>query len=962
MISVLITVGLLGGDRRDPVLRAVRENLANPGVRDVHVLSEAPLDWLIEAMGSAGDRLHAHPVVKRPLFSEMFAFGNRLLAARAGTVAMMNADISIATADDVLRILDTFDDLSNLSEPVVLALTRHEADGVQPRITLYDGCGLPNFLSADCWVYQQPILVTRELFYAPGEMNCDMFLAHDLINAGCRLFNPCLDIVLRHHEAAKDDAFYATKVSEESVQTMLWKHVVQNNVDPFNYFGIPWTRSTWVRQGYRPRPLSTNGRRLMLCVPAGEEEGLGRQLEKLAEMGCAHGFELQIVCDGDLDRLVHSNITQLVRLPEIVVSRPKESLASLRRGMLAGTQYMFKSLAFLGCLSHVTPALLAIADGVLVGLGETDSPAEVPVGCTLITSVFRSDPFIRGFINNSLALVGYDRLIDHVFLVSNASEIEVTVLGNLLARKPNVLVLWHQTDPGLYQCWNLGIRLARRSYVSNANVDDLRDPMQVLTLIRDLEMHPEACVAATAMNPFYDYPEDGRLPEERAAWYSDQAGTFGFFDIARLSNGNPPTLIPHNMPHCMPVWRRSLHDRYGWFEELDYGTYADWAFWLKVLQDGAVGWMERAPLSFYFVNPDSHNRRGTDLERLHRVVEDEYLGAFLARENDAPSFTSRSMPHPVRKLNLTGRDQAFGQHRNDFTRLITALDPLDRGDGLGCRVIPFLERYFVWGDGPGEANSGDARPISEDWIGILHVPFDAPDWFDSAVSPENLFATQLWQQSRPYCRGIITLCADLEVDLRAYDPGLATLSVPHPTELEVRMFDFDAYLTRPRVVQVGDWLRKLQAIHRLRASAHERVMLLKQWTENYLQHDIQVFGDHRDPGVIVRRTVPNEEYDELLSSSVVLCLMYATAANNVVVECIARATPLLINPLPGAVEYLGPDYPLYAADEVEAGALLACPTRIRAAHNYLLQRRKEIDLTYSGFCRNIALSEFYARL
>jgi len=108
--------------------------------------------------------------------------------------------------------------------------------------------------------------------------------------------------------------------------------------------------------------------------------------------------------------------------------------------------------------------------------------------------------------------------------------------------------------------------------------------------------------------------------------------------------------------------------------------------------------------------------------------------------------------------------------------------------------------------------------------------------------------------------------------------------------------------------------------------------------------------------------VPNDEYDQILSSSVVLCMMYATAANNVVVECIARATPLVINPLPAVVDYLGLDYPLYARDAAAADLLLWSRDRINAAHLYLLQRRKEIDLTYAGFCRSIASSEFYASL
>jgi len=962
VISVLMTVGDMPVERRAPVLDALRNNLANPRVRDIHVMTEGSIDWMVRAVGTEASRLHLHRAAVRPTFAMLFDLANILLANGSGTVALMNGDISIATAADAERMQEAFDSLADVVEPVVLALSRHETEGGSPQIDLYDGSGLPNFLSADCWVFQTPIKVTRELFYAPGQMNCDMFLAHDLISSGYRLFNPCLDIVLMHHESAKDDTFYREKLGEEAVQNLLERHAGQNSIVPFNYVGVPWVKIDWLRAGYRPGPASPHGRRLMLVVPAGREAEFSEQIPRLKTLVSEHDLEVHVICDGSLDQLVAENASELAEQPRIILVAPRDGFESVQRSYLQGQQYSFERLAFVGELSRLTPQVLAEAEGFFVGMGMAEPPAGIAIGCTLVTSVFRSDPFIRGFINNSVALTGYDDLIDHIFLVSKLSETEVAALSDLLHRHPNVMVIWNRDDPGLYNCWNIGIRLSRRDYISNANVDDLRDPRHVVTLIRDLEMHPEALVAATALNPFHQYPEDGGLPQERAGWYSDRAGPFGFFDLAQLSAEEPLTLVPHNMPHCMPVWRRSLHDRYGWFDELRFGTYADWAFWLKVLQDGATGWMEREALSFYFVNPTSHNRRGSDLERLHKLVEDEFLGAFIARRDGTPPHATRRMPEVSRKLNLTGRDQVFGTHRNSFNRLIQALDPLDRSDGQGCRFVPFLERYFVWGDDPCEAASSNPEPITEDWVGILHVPFDAPPWFHPEICPESFMATPLWQASRPHCRGILTLCADLEADLRAFLPGIPTLAVHFPTDTDVHTFDISAYLARPRVVQVGDWLRKLQAIHRLRAPGHERVILMKGQTESYLQREIGLFGDRRDPAVIARTMVPNDEYDQILSSSVVLCLMYATAANNVVVECIARATPILINPLPAVVEYLGPDYPLFARDEAEADLLLRNPNLVHAAHLYLLERRKTIDLTYAGFCRNIAASEFYARL
>ena len=860
------------------------------------------------------------------------------------------------------RLEAGFGYLDDLPGEVVFALARHEQSDEVQRIELFEAAGVPNYLSADAWVFRRPVDLKPELFYCPGQTNCYMFLAHDLITSGYTLFNPCLDVTIQHHEPTKDDAFYKEKNKEEGARNLLERHMMQNGIDSFNYYRIPWVSTEWLKAGYRPRPLHTNAPAIILAADEAQAACPDETIAALARICAREGREGQIVCAGDVRDFFRRHAAVLANCPGITISPADRPLQEVREGYLLGRQYAFNSIAFVNDLSRATPEVMAEADCVFVGTGTAGAAAPGPLGCTLVTSVFRSDDFLQGFINNCVALDGYDSLIDHTFLVANMSELEARLLNGLMADHGNVMVFWNRNDPGLYACWNLGVRMARRDYVSNANVDDLRDPAHVVTLLRDLEQHPDVLVAATALNPFYDFPADGSLPEEREGWYSDRPGRFGFYDLAFLSEDEPPKLVPHNMPHCMPVWRRALHDRYGWFDEAHYGTYADWAFWLKVLRDGGHGWLNPEPLGFYFVNPTSHNRRGNELERLHNVVEGDFIGMFLARRDGGAAHATRPMPTAAAKLNLSGHELCFGQHRNSFNRTVYSLEPLGRTDGEGVLFLPFIERYFVWGAEPGEAMSDNPVPITRDWVGILHVPFDAPDWFGPDVSPEVFFTSALWRRSREHCRGIITLAADLAADLKAYDPGIPTLSVRHPSEMDVEMFHPEAYHAEPRVVQVGDWLRKLQAIHRLKVPGHDRVMLLKSGTEAFMAHEIAAFGDHRDPAVDMRKMVPNDEYDRLLSRSVVLCLLYATAANNVVIECIARATPIVVNPLPAVIEYLGPDYPLYARDEDEAAMLLSIPGKVDEAHHYLLARRHEIDLSYEGFCRDIAESEWYAKL
>lgn len=968
MISIVVTIGDMPPEHREPVLEAMCATLGNRAVDAVHVLTEDNVGWLPEAMGPLAARLHVEQVARRPTFGALIEIGNRLFAEGAGMVAIMNADIGFADPEDARRLRYAFDALSDLPDPVAFAVSRHEDTGAKPLIELYEASGLPNYISADAWVFQAPVRLTRELFYCPGQMNSDMLLGHDLITSGYRVLNPCLDVIFLHHKPAKDSDFYKKKNQEVEGQELLQRHIAQNKIAPFDYYRIPWISTEWVIRGYRPHPQHTHSRAIIMLADMDRKACTDADIAWLQEMSQREGRDCQIVIEGDADDVCEffaAHATAMSAAPGVSVSPSQQPASAVRAACLAGQKSNFNSIAFVHSPAGVVPEILVEADCIMLsaGTGNHTPPAPYSPGCTLVTSVFRSDEFLPCFIANSVALSGYGDFIDHIFLVADMSKLERRLLNELLEEQPNVMVFWNREDPGLYNCWNLGIRMARRRYVSNANVDDLRDPLHVRTLIADLERHPDVLVAATALNPFHDFPTDCQLPEDKAGWYSDRAGRFTLFDLGHLfkAEDGRPRLEPHNMPHCMPVWRRRLHQTHGWFDEERYGTFADWAFWMKVLRGGGSGWINPAPLGYYFVNPGSHNRRGTQLEYWHGLVEEDFLPAFLARsEKRVPD--GGGVPTVPRKLCLTGRDLSYGNHRNSFNRLIHALEPLARQDGEGVLFVPFLERYFVWGDHPGEAQSPNPEPLTRDWIGILHVPFDAPEWFHRNVSPETFFDTELWRTSRPACRGIITLAADLEADLRAYDPEIPVLTVRHPIEMNAKLFDPGTYRARPRVVQVGDWLRKLQAIHRLRAQDHERVMLLKDHTSAFLEAEIAAFGDARDPEVAMPKLVPNDEYDDLLSSSVVMCLLYATAANNVVLECIARATPILINPLPAVVEYLGHGYPLYACNERQAELLLAAPGKIEEAHRYLLGRRAEIDLSYAGFCRDIGVSEWYAAL
>jgi len=271
-------------------------------------------------------------------------------------------------------------------------------------------------------------------------------------------------------------------------------------------------------------------------------------------------------------------------------------------------------------------------------------------------------------------------------------------------------------------------------------------------------------------------------------------------------------------------------------------------------------------------------------------------------------------------------------------------------------------------------------PYTRPWIGALHNPPSMPRWFHYEESPQSIFAKGIWRRSLPHCIGLFTF-SDYHARWLREQTGRPVSVVVHPTEIPERQFDFSRFMANPakKVIQVGWWLRRLNAIYELPIGRgnrlhYEKVRLVPEFfpqadaylkqlmaTERTMLPDIMM-----DPAYLENTRdvlqVSNEEYDRLLSENIVLLWLYDANANNAVIECIARATPLLVNPLLAVVEYLGQEYPLYFTTLSEAAAKALDPGLILDAHNYLATCETRAKLTPEFFLRSVRESGVYQRI
>jgi hypothetical protein len=324
------------------------------------------------------------------------------------------------------------------------------------------------------------------------------------------------------------------------------------------------------------------------------------------------------------------------------------------------------------------------------------------------------------------------------------------------------------------------------------------------------------------------------------------------------------------------------------------------------------------------------------------------------------------------KLNLKNQ-WAFSHHRSGWKYVLKTLGTKLHNDN-GIIFDTTLDSTF--GVYCNENKRIFKIPYKFPWVGLFHIPPQAPSFYTNTETPSAIFANDIFQQSLESCMGLYVLSEYHAKFLRCLIKNVPVEVLYHPTEFIYEKFNFSEFLanSQKKVIHIGMWLRKLTSIYRLKIdkTQYSKINLQHLTTDlpdsfmdrvmNIEKNCISPTTDEEMGSVTRMGRVSNSEYDTLISQNIIFIDLYDASANNIVIECIARNTPLLINPLPAVIEYLGIDYPFYFNSLEEASQKLHDFDLIRTTHEYLLNWTGAKKLTDSYFIDTITNGDIYKSL
>lgn len=231
-------------------------------------------------------------------------------------------------------------------------------------------------------------------------------------------------------------------------------------------------------------------------------------------------------------------------------------------------------------------ALIIISASLVYFKQHAKSEALKKPRLSILTSIYNADEFIESFMEDIVRQTIFDQC---QWIIINAASPgnEEAVIKKYAAKYKNIEYEKLESDPGLYAVWNMAIKKSKAEFLTNSNADDRLAPNAFEVFVSELEKDPE-------LDLVYAESLITRYPNETF----ENNRSHCLWNVPEFSIKN----MRVNLMGSAPVWRKSIHDRFGYFDE-NCVSAADWEMWLRALSKGSKFRKLPGQYGLYYENP-----------------------------------------------------------------------------------------------------------------------------------------------------------------------------------------------------------------------------------------------------------------------------------------------------------------------------------------------------------------------
>lgn len=274
----------------------------------------------------------------------------------------------------------------------------------------------------------------------------------------------------------------------------------------------------------------------------------------------------------------------------------------------------------------------------------------------------------------------------------------------------------------------------------------------------------------------------------------------------------------------------------------------------------------------------------------------------------------------VKKISLISTE-SWNHHHSGWPLCLEYLNELNTTNGISCYTNVEPEDF-------------SKAKINKLWIGFFHRP--------PTKIVEKLTKSYVFQNNLKYCKGLYTFSKYTSSFLN--NLNVLSENLIHPIKSSKHPFIMNKDYS---IISIGFWMRKFEIFEKIKSNRNKFI----------LNSNIQEYKTN----IPILDHLPKKEYEILLSKNVVFLELKDSSANNTILECIIRNTPIIINRLPAVEEYLGKEYPLFYSNAEEAEELVNNIEKIKQSHEYLKNIDKNV-FSYQYFLNSIVNSNIYKNI